>query len=215
MRTHRRLRPQWTLGSLVAVTAVAFATGTAGCQPAVPVAAGSPTTVTTSPAVATPPSGVAAATTGPATTGPPAGATPSDCAAADLAFQSVNTGLATGNRYDVVVVVNRGAATCRLTGLPRLLYTDASGQIRPVPADPEVTDLPPDAVAPGATAHFAIHTVNGYAGYDPSSPHCAHPAHYQGLLLDRPDGRIPLDSVRIDVLCDGVSLSGWGWPPQQ
>ena len=212
MHTHRLLSPQWTLGSLVAVVAVAFATGTAGCQPAGPVAAGGPTAATASPSAASP---SAASPAGTATTGPPATAAPSDCAAADLAFRSVNTGLATGSRYDVVVVVNRGAASCRLTGLPRLLYTDASGQVRPVPADPEVTDLPPDAVAPGATAHFAIHTVNGYAGYDPSSAHCAHPAHYQGLLLDRADGRVPLDSVRIDVLCDGVSLSDWGWPPQQ
>ena len=208
MRITKSRRPLWTAVAGLGVGLV-LAGGTVGCRSTGTAGAG-PAGATPSPAGA-PSSPVAASPTAPAS---PAGAGPADCAAANLAFQSVSTGFASGNRYDVVMVVNRGAASCQLSGLPRLLYTDASGRIQPVPAEPEATDVPPDDVAPGGTAHFAIHTVNGYAGYDPSSPHCAHPAHYQGLLLDRPGGRVPLGSVRIDVLCDGVSISGWGWPEQ-
>lgn len=212
MRITTSKRPLRTVMTGLGV-ALVLAGGTVGCRSTDTAGAGLA-------GASTPPAGGSTApTAGPITTGgataSPTGAGPADCAAGNLAFQSTRTDAAAGNRYDVVVVVNRGAASCQLTGLPRLLYTDPSGRIQPVPADSEATDQPPSLVPPGGTGHFAIHTVNGYAGYDPSSPHCAHPAHYQGLLLNRPDGRVPLGTVRIDVLCDGVTISGWGWPEQQ
>jgi hypothetical protein len=206
---------QWTVAALGAVAACAVVFGTTACKagtdaagPAGPSIAGSASAAEPSSTVSGSPP--AAQPSSPGTSFAPG----SDCRAADLAYRSHAGDAAAGNYYDDVLVVNHGTVACRLDGYPNLYYTDASGAIRLVPTVPEMPSSSPYVVASGGSAEFRIHTGNGYAGYGPSAPQCAHPMLYRGLSVEVSDGRVPLGDVQIDLKCGGILLLGWMAPQQ-
>jgi hypothetical protein len=110
-----------------------------------------------------------------------------------------------GNLYTTYVVRNHATLACLLRGAPRLEQADGT----PVPssyADGGDTVLVP----PGGQASFVIHEVNGYGGYPPGSPECAHPATYRHLAVALTDGSIlPLGDNELSVQCGGLDTAAW------
>jgi hypothetical protein len=135
------------------------------------------------------------------TTPPP----PVACTAADLGFVHSGQGFAMGNLYTTYVVRNHATLACLLRGAPRLEQADGT----PVPssyADGGDTVLVP----PGGQASFVIHEVNGYGGYPPGSPECAHPATYRHLAVALTDRSIlPLGDSELSVQCGGIDTAAW------
>ena len=123
-------------------------------------------------------------------------------------------GYAAGSTGHTVVVTNRSATPCRLSGYPVLQYTRPSGGTAKIP----VTKIPPIVLsspgpfelAPGEQASFIIFHVTGLGGYDPSSPACAHPVTYDGISIRFANGqRLALPGLTLEVECDGVRLQPW------
>src|SRR5205809_598730 len=74
-------------------------------------------------------------------------------------------------------------------------------------AEPPAADYP---LAPGARARTLLYTVNGYGGYDPSSPECAHPATYHNLSVQLGNGDvIALSGFTLDVKCGDILVYNW------
>jgi hypothetical protein len=198
-----------------AIAAGAVVCATTACNPVTPVAGPANPPVASSPA-AEPSS--PASSSAPAAEPSSPGAKPvpaTDCRAGDLAYRTQTPGAGAGNYYDAILLVNHGASSCRLAGNPNLYYTDASGSTRLVPTVPETPNSPPYLMASGGSAQFIIHTTNGYGGFDPSGPQCAHPMLYRGLSVEVSGGRVPLGTVQIDLKCGDIRLLGWAAPQPQ
>ncbi|HEY2675141.1 MAG TPA: DUF4232 domain-containing protein [Rugosimonospora sp.] len=213
-----RVRPVVRAALAVTVLAVTVLAGLTGClnQVGAPPAAPSQAAPVSEPGGAGPATPSATKPTDPTAPGPtdPAVApTPGTaCRAADLVLDSIDGSGAAGSAYETVTVTNAGAGACRLPSVPSLVYTDPAGTMRALPAATMPPTPTPMLVAPGREAQFSLRTVDGYGGYDPSAPACAHPAGYQGIAIQFTSGRMPLPGLTLTVLCDGVDVSGWAPP---
>jgi hypothetical protein len=203
--------------TVLALTGLAGITGClnqVGAPPAAPSqAAPSQAAPSQAPPVSEP-GGAGSATPSPTKPTDPAGAPApgAACQAPDLVLNSIDDGGAAGSAYQTVTVTNASAGACRLPSVPSLVYTDPAGTMRALP-DAAIPPTPtPMLVQPGQRAQFSLRTVNGYGGYDPSAPACAHPAGYQGIAIQFTSGRMPLPGLTLTVLCDGVDVSGWAPP---
>ncbi|GAA5184862.1 hypothetical protein GCM10023322_27320 [Rugosimonospora acidiphila] len=236
MTTHssKRTRPAspvrlTILAALSGLAGISAVAGIAGCShsPAAPPAAAPPSQATTIAEPTTPivgptgsgpqlpvPTGASPAPTGPQqvrTTHRPAPG-PS-CRAGDLSLVSIQADGAAGSSYETVTVADDGHRSCGLSGTPSLVYTDSVGVTRNLPTSPSQPAQPGMTVRPGQRAQFTLRTVNGYGGYDPTSPACAHPVKYQHIALRFADGsRLALTGLVLDVKCEGVQSTGWQSP---
>jgi hypothetical protein len=108
-----------------------------------------------------------------------------------------------------IQVTNRGAATCTLSGTPRLYYTATGGSVVAIPVIATTPHAKPFVVAVGRTAETNVLIVDGYGGYPMNSPHCIHPVVYRGISLRAGGGRLALPGFELDVTCDDVRVAGW------
>lgn len=116
-----------------------------------------------------------------------------------------------GSLYLTVVVTNHGPS-CTINVRPKLYYTRSGGT---------VARLPIARVNPGTKSgslrvphnraiDMVVRIPNGYGGYAPTAPQCAHPATYQGISVAIGSGRLAVPHFRLDVKCEGVTLwQGW------
>ena len=113
-----------------------------------------------------------------------------------------------GSRYTTVEMRYHGSVICTLPNRPVVWYSSADGRKRLPMTGTEAQATV--RVGPGETIQFSMGTVDGFGGYDPSDPACAHPKHYRRLLVGMPGGgRISLGSTEIDAICDGVVWLPW------
>ncbi|GIH20006.1 DUF4232 domain-containing protein [Rugosimonospora africana] len=206
------------LTGLAGLAGCANRPGTAQGVPAQTIPAGGVTT--TAPAsspstpASTPPRAGATAPAAPVRTGSthhqpaPVGS----CRARDLVLDSIQGDGGGGSAFETVTVTNDSHTACRLPSTPSMVYTDTHGTTRRLPTSPQVPNPPAMLMRPGNEAQFTLRIVNGYGGYNPSSPACAHPATYQHIALTLPDGRLALTGLTLDVLCDGITVTGWSAP---
>lgn len=137
------------------------------------------------------------------------------CQASDLTLVSIEGDGAAGHIAWVVTVANTGRRPCALLGDPAVVvFTDAAGHLVTLPTERSVR--PPSGstlLAPGQRAEMALYMVNGYGGYDPSAPQCAHPVVYRNLSakIGR-TGLLPLTGLVIDLKCDGITAYDWAVP---
>jgi hypothetical protein len=108
-----------------------------------------------------------------------------------------------------VTVANHGQQTCSLSGLPVVWYTDAHGGLHKLPEAPDGGPGTRVVLRPGATAGFSILITNGYGGYDPGSPACAHPHSYRGMSVQVGADRVSVPDLRLDVQCGDISVGVW------
>jgi hypothetical protein len=121
-----------------------------------------------------------------------------------------------------VTVRNSSEVSCTLTGSPRLRYVTDGGANAEVPAQ-YVRGGGPVLVQPRGQATFFVSWPNGYAGFQPGSPQCAHPAQYGHLSVVLTDGTIlpfsdissvagpparPVSAV-ITIQCGSIRVSSW------
>jgi hypothetical protein len=113
---------------------------------------------------------------------------------------------AMGSAYYTITVTNHGS-TCALSGRPVLYYTHADGRVGTIPFVASPGGRPTMVtVARGHSADIVLRTPNGYGGYPPGSPHCAHPATYRGVSIGVGTGRVALANFVLSVKCEGVTL---------
>jgi hypothetical protein len=208
------------MASLVAVIVVGLLAG-AGlvlasprALPQEPASVGPPAvSPTVSPVIQTP-------TDAPSTTWVPVAGAP--CTAAGIELISALAQGAHGIASVTVAVRNSGAVSCTLTGAPRLRYVTDGGASAEVPAQ-YVQGGGPVLVQPGGQALFNVSWINGYAGFQPGSPQCAHPAQYGHLSVVLNDGSVvPLSvissvyapptspaSAVIAIQCGSIEVSSW------
>jgi hypothetical protein len=131
-------------------------------------------------------------------------AAPVACTAADLVFLHSGQGFGMGSLFITYVVRNSGALACQLRGAPHLLADGAP--VTSTYADGGDTVLVPS----GGQASFMIREANGYGGYDPGSPECAHPATYRNLAVVLANGStVALGDSQILVQCGGIDTAVW------
>jgi hypothetical protein len=129
---------------------------------------------------------------------------PVACTASDLAFVQSGQGGAMGSLYITYVVRNQSAVGCQLSGAPRLRAD--SGAVPSTYAGGGDTVLVP----PGGQASFVVREVDGYGGYGPGSPQCAHPATYRHLAVELSDGSaLPLGDSTLSVQCGEIDTAVW------
>ncbi len=143
--------------------------------------------------------------TAPTTTGaqPPSG----PCTAAELSDDHVSSEGAMGTAYYDLTVTNTGTRSCLLK-LPTL-WGKVSGRAVKLPqhVDPSA---PGSVTFPaGRRAVLTVAIANGYGGYDPTSPACAHPADYRMVELDLGNGPRFVSHLDMDLRCGDVRVSGW------
>jgi hypothetical protein len=112
-----------------------------------------------------------------------------------------------GSVYATLVVTNRGPS-CTMNAHPTLYYTRHDGTVARLPiahVNPGTKSgslrVPRDRVI-----DLVVRTPNGYGGYAPTAPQCAHPATYQGISVAIGSGRLAVPHFRLDVKCEGVTL---------
>jgi len=192
---------------LLAVVALALCA--AGCGTSAGTAKGAPSSsAATAPASSTPPD----ITASPSLPGAsPRSAAGGWCAAGDVSVAPIQQNGAMGHVGYPIVVTNTSGAACKLPGgTPVVQYRTAAGTtvtLPTKPAEPPAADYP---LAPGARARTLLYTVNGYGGYDPSSPECAHPATYHNLSVQLGNGDvIALSGFTLDVKCGDILVYNW------
>ena len=99
-----------------------------------------------------------------------------------------------------------------MQGPPDLTYVDNSGSTLAVP----VVHGTAEGVVllqPGQAVVFHLSHANGYAGWDPGAPECAHPATYSNVKVVLPGGSVSLRSDgTITVLCGSITVNSWVRP---
>jgi hypothetical protein len=199
-----------------AATLLAALTAAAACaRPAVPLNAGQgglPPAVnaTTAPATTTAPTTPATtkpAATKPATVAPKAGA---DCTAGSLSYVGYSVEGAMGSRFTTFKVRNHSSVSCRLHGAPWVRYRRSDGSTATLPAtyEPGGSVLVPA----GGTAGFPVQEPDGFGGYDPHGPQCAHPATYHHLAIVLPGGStlaLGLNGT-LSIQCGKFDVRIWG-----
>jgi Protein of unknown function (DUF4232) len=118
-----------------------------------------------------------------------------------------------GSIIDTYTVRNRGSAPCRLQGVPHLDYLSGGRNVA-VPGDYSATGGAVVLVQPGSDAQFSARHIDGYGGYAPGSPQCAHPATYAHLSAVLADGSVlPLGgNASIAVQCGQIEVATWQSP---
>lgn len=188
-RSSNRWAALATFALLTGGLAACTAAGPPASQPSQP----APSTAPTTPPASIPTS--APASVHASTVGAP-------CRPEDLDPRPIyGNGAAAGSHGQHVVVRNTSGRPCQFDTFPDLgipaQRRDGGGQ-------------PVVRVAPGEYAGFLVMTVNGYGGYDPTSPACAHPKDYQNLSVVLADGqRYPLPGLHISAKCGDVSIRAW------
>jgi hypothetical protein len=137
------------------------------------------------------------------------------CQAADLTVNSIESGGAAGRIGYTTVVTNTGGRPCALLGdHVVLVYRSASGTIVTVPTTSSAGDAPARrTLGRGERAAMTLLIVNGYGGYDPSSPACANPVVYRNLSVRfSQGGSLSLNGLVLDVKCDGIVAYDWFAP---
>jgi hypothetical protein len=110
-----------------------------------------------------------------------------------------------------VTLTNRGAR-CVL-GVPRAYYV-SHGTVKAMPFRPLAgVSYRGLVVGHNRTATMFFYTVNGYGGYPPGAPACAHPVTYHDVSLRVGTGRVALHGFDLSVLCEGVQIGGWNPQP--
>ena len=106
-------------------------------------------------------------------------------------------------------LTNHGHGACRISaGL--VLYQTASGGVeKRIPIETETAHPKSLLLAAGKTIETNVLITNGYGGYAPDSPHCAHPVVYRGISVGVGSGLVALPQLVLDVKCDGVRAYDW------
>jgi hypothetical protein len=144
------------------------------------------------------------------------------CTAAAIEVVSALEQGAMGTAAVTVTVRNGGELACTLTGAPPLRYVTDGGANAAVPAE-YAQDGGPVAVQPGGQAFFNVSWPNGYAGFQPGSPQCAHPAQYGHLsAILNDESVLPLSDVSpvgggptsfvIAIQCGSILVASWTVP---
>jgi len=113
-----------------------------------------------------------------------------------------------GSHYDTITVVT-GAVRVPADRVPTLLFHRRGRRLHPGTTRPS---RQPDAAAAAAdrTGQFVIHTVNGFGGYDPSSP----PARTRRSTED--GCRFSVGAwrwgSRARCQCGDIGIAAWGPP---
>lgn len=142
----------------------------------------------------------------------PARGTLRNCGARDLALISIVSDGAAGQIGYVITVANTSHRSCRLLGhRATVVYRNAAGRTVTLPTVRSRRESPTGSLLrPGRRAEMALLMVNGYGGYDPSSPECAHPAIYRNLSAAfHRRGLLPLDNLVLDVKCGDITAYDW------
>ena len=190
--------------ALLALGACNKGTTTAGPVASAPVSTPASATVTPPTPTVTPPTPAASPTpTTPAQPNVPA------CTATDLVARPTESGGAMGSVGYDVTLGNRGQQACSLSGLPVVWYTDAQGGPHKLPENTDGDATGRVVLRPGATAGFTIMITDGYGGYDPTSPACAHPHSYRDMSVQVPGGRVSLPDLRLSVQCGDIQVGAW------
>jgi hypothetical protein len=114
---------------------------------------------------------------------------------------------AMSSEYFTLVVTNRGPS-CTMNARPTLYYTRPGGTVARLP----IARVNPGTksgslrVPHGRAIDLVVRTPDGYGGYAPTAPQCAHPATYQGISVAIGSGRLPVPHFQLDVKCEGVTL---------
>lgn len=190
----------------LAVVTLALVTAGCGTSTGTPQAAPSSGSAT-APAGSTPPS----ITASPPVPGASPRAAGGWCATSDLSVAPVQASGAMGHVGYPVVVTNTTGTACKLSGAtPVVLYRTSGGATATLPTKPAESPAADYPLAPGARARTLLYTVNGYGGYDPSSPECAHPATYRDLSVQLKNGDgVALTGFVLDVKCGDILVYNW------
>ena len=193
----------------LAVAALSVAGLTAGCATPLASPLGAPATSAPSVSPTFPPS--SAPPINPThTTNPPAG--PTSCTATMLAYDSKRAEGAMGTAYSTFTFHNSGSVSCRVDGPPGLTYVDSHGATLPVPVNHDAAGGEV-VVTPGSKVQFVSHEVNGYGGYAPGAPECAHPATYNHVVVVLPGGSVSLGADGTwSVQCGMITVGSWAPP---
>jgi hypothetical protein len=127
-----------------------------------------------------------------------------------LVYDSLSPEGAAGTVYTTYTFHNGGSAPCAVQGLPQLTYVDDHGATVSVPVqhDPSAG---PVLLQPGGRAMFVAHEINGYGGYAPGAPQCAHPATYRHVAVVLMGGSVPLGpNGTMTVQCGDITVGPWG-----
>jgi hypothetical protein len=119
------------------------------------------------------------------------------CTAAQLSAALGSGNAGAGQIYTYLVVTNRSATTCHVTGYPGLSMLDAQGNQIGVPATYEHIGYSPVVLVPGGSASDTIHTVNRQT----NSPSECLPTS-TSLRIYPPGSRISLDFPGQVTDCD-------------
>jgi hypothetical protein len=129
-----------------------------------------------------------------------------------LAYDSKRAEGAMGTAYSTFTFHNRGSVSCRVDGPPGLTYVDSHGATLPVPVNHDAAGGEV-VVTPGNKVQFVSHEVNGYGGYAPGAPECAHPATYSHVAVVLPGGSVSLGSDGTwSVQCGMITVGSWAPP---
>ncbi len=127
------------------------------------------------------------------------------CGAASLTFVTRRDEGAMGSAYTTFVLRNATGSACRLTGPPDLRHGTAGA-----PAGTFAGQTTTVVVPAHAMVEFATRRTNGYGGYQPGDPACAHPATYAQLSLRLPDASsVELGTGTITVQCGSLTVMEW------
>ena len=119
-----------------------------------------------------------------------------------------------GSVYYTYTFHNGGPVSCTVQGSPELTYVDTGGTVRKIPTEHGSAGSAV-LVAPGAAVQLVTHEVNGYGGYPPGAPECAHPATYRQVAVMLPDGPVSLRSDgTMSVQCGSITVESWNRPGQ-
>jgi hypothetical protein len=116
-----------------------------------------------------------------------------------------------GSEYLTVVVTNHGP-TCTINARPTLYYRRSNGAVVRLP----IARVNPGTasgslrVPHGRAIDMVVRIPDGYGGYAPTAPQCAHPATYRAISVSIGTGRLAVPHFQLDVKCEGVTLwQGW------
>jgi hypothetical protein len=129
-----------------------------------------------------------------------------------LAYDSKRAEGAMGTAYSTFTFHNSGSVSCRVDGPPGLTYVDSHGATLPVPVNHDAAGGEV-VVTPGSKVQFVSHEVNGYGGYAPGAPECAHPATYNHVVVVLPGGSVSLGADGTwSVQCGMITVGSWAPP---
>jgi len=129
-----------------------------------------------------------------------------------IAYESARAEGAMGTAYFTYMFHNAGSQSCFVAGTPQLTYVDDHGATltMPVQHDPVGGQV---LLKPGDKAQFVMHHINGYGGYAPGAPECAHPATYRHVAVSLPGGSVSLGADgTMSVQCGSITLGSWSRP---